>query len=339
MLPESVFPGCKISREIAQFVSWIYRLLERKTIERNWNVFKQGAVINQFMCKCMRKRQKQLLTQWIENAKFGRYIRRKKLTFGLYVWSAWKYCALSTARKHLITGKQSSLLRYFQKLQIIRRWREYQNDRKRVQSVAKEIIIKKAKSTFSAIYKAYLLLKEKRLASQIVQEKRKLTLQQESQKLSLASHYHRQRLLLRTWKSFRVLTSRSRNVSKELSIISDISLVSKSPLKTDQSKSMISLSRSKKSPIRGNWSFEEQDLTPSRERHERVTAIISNSFREKKETPKKESEESETDAVRKQLNLSLVESEPALAKAQEFLTQLNELLASTKKSPPFLTDL
>jgi len=281
------------------------------------------------------------LRNWTGNAKFGKFVRRKKLTFGLYIWSIWKYSAFSARNRRFLRGKQSSLLQYFRKLQIIHRWSEYRDAKKRIKSVAQALTLKKAKSTFSIVYKTSLLLKEKRLASLLVQEKRKLALHHESQKLSIASHYHRQRLLLRAWKSFRLLTSHSSSINKELSILSDISLVPKSPLQTNQSKSLLSISRSKKSPIaRGNWSFEETDLTPSRERHERVTAIIAHSFREKA-SPRIGSEEGEMDAVRKQLNLSLVESEPALAKAQEFLTQLNSLLASTKKSPSpsFLTDL
>lgn len=307
---------------------------------KSWQWFKNGLSIKDFLGRFQGKRLRNCLRKWMENAKFGKFVRRKKLTFGLFVWSVWKYSAFSAPNRSFLKGKQSALLQYFQKLQIIHRWSDFRIERKRIRSVVQAITLTKTKSAFSMVLKVSLLLKEKRLARQLAEEKRKLALHQESQKLSLASHYHRQRLLLRAWKSFRLLTSHSRSI-KELSILSEISLAPKSPLKTDQSKSLLSLGRGKKSPIsRGNWSFEEADLTPSRERHERVTAIIANSFREKASL-KRESEDSETEAIRKQLNLSLVESEPALAKAQEFLDQLNSLLASTKKSPApsFLTDL
>lgn len=270
-----------------------------------------------------------MMENWRKQAKIGHFLRMKRLIYGLYVFSIWKYSAFSTENKKILRGKQSSLLNYFQKMQIFKVFCDFAGNRKRIRNIKDKIAKKRAKLTFSAVYKTYLVLKEKRLATELLREKRKLFLSQESERLKVATDYHRHRVLLRSWKSLRIATtrSRSRSVSKELSMLSDISMGT--PSRTEQSRSMMSIS--KRSPIPRKWITEEHDLTPSKERHERVTAIISRTALSTPSDKVKEQDLS-VDDVRKQLTLNLEETEPALLKAQSFLTQLNELLASTKKS-------
>ena len=283
---------------------------------------------------------KECFKEWKRNGKLQQFVRRKQLTNSLLAFSCWKYIAKSRFSLKLATGKKSSLLQHFQLLQIVRNWNRFTSKRQNARKALLFISKKRGKSLFQLFTKSYLLLKEKRLADLLTKEKRILALQQEAEKLSLAREYHSRHTLIKYWKRLRVSHTRSRNSSFEAPLLSDSSVRSKSPSigkKTDQSRSPTGLSSAGKTPRKRECSFEAGNR--SEERHYRVSGIIAESVTSRSklggkvspEGKKEDPDDSSPAFIAQQLAANLLDTAPALEKAQLFINQLNALLSETKQ--------
>lgn len=298
--------------------------MQRKVVKKRFRRYVYQVRIMKIRLQNSLSVRKRYLNLWRKNAKIERFYRRNTLTHTLFTFSAWKYAVRSVPGRKLVKGKKTAFLQHFQRLQILRSWKQYISARIKEKNAVKLLSASRLKRIYTGIRRVYFSIKEKRLAQLSAEKERKQSLQQEAHRLKLASEYYNRRLLLQCWKTLRVAHTRSHNVSQELPVLSDSSIHPVTPSVT-----------AKKIQKRLNFSFEDEDLKPSKERHIRISSIIASSVRSHYSENSAEKEHIDTSApveLTQQLVTNLVSTEPALAKAQTFIDQLNALLRETKQS-------